>query len=361
MLWKPDAEQAMQRLEAWWHQEIIDRPCIQITAPRAEQWWQVEHIPVPPMPATWEEYWTNLDYRVAAQAEGMRRTYFGGEALPVFSGNLGPDLFACFFGAQPTFNSPETTWVAPIIEDWDHAPDLTLDPSNRWLQLQLEFMRRGKEAAQGRWLMGMPDTHSNADGLAALRGQAPLAMDFYDHPAEVKAALDRILTACMQAYDLYFEILEPDKAGGSTSDWAKIWGSGRTSIIQCDYLAFVSPRIAEEFIMPHLAAEARALDHCVYHLDGPECLPHLDLLLEIKEIQAIQWVPGDGHRSLLQWIPMLKRIQAAGKSIQLAPTWPHEIPTLLQELRPEGLLFNCHVAEELEAKEIIARLPGWMK
>ncbi len=28
MLWKEDSEQAKQRMDAWRHQEVIDRPCI---------------------------------------------------------------------------------------------------------------------------------------------------------------------------------------------------------------------------------------------------------------------------------------------------------------------------------------------
>ncbi len=359
MLYKPDWDEAVRRLEAWWHQAVIDRVCIQVTAPRNEPWWDAERIPVPPRPATWEAYWTDLDYRLAANAESMRATYYGGEALPIFHGNLGPDLFACFFGATPIFASPETTWVAPIITDWDHAPTFRIAPQNRWWRLQLEFMRRAKAESQGRWAIGVPDTHSNGDCLAALRGQANLATDLYDQPERVKAALEQVLAACLYAYDAYFELLDPEHAGGSTSDWAGLWGSGRTNVIQCDYLAFLSPRMAEEFIMPSLAAEARALDHCVYHLDGPECLPHLDLLLEIKEIQAIQWVPGDGHRSMIQWIPLLKRIQAAGKSLQLNATFPHEIQTLMEELRPEGLLFVCSCTSELEAKALVEQVGKW--
>ena len=152
MLWKPDAEQAIQRLAAWWQQELIDRPCIQITAPRAEQWWQVEHIPVPPMPATWEEYWTDLDYRIAAQAEGMRRTYFGGEALPVFS-NRGR-IFAASLAPSPPSTAPRRPG-SPYHRGLSSPQHLRLN--NRWLKLQLEYMRRPK-ASEGRWLIGMPDT-----------------------------------------------------------------------------------------------------------------------------------------------------------------------------------------------------------
>ena len=356
MLWKQDSEEAKRRMEAWWRREVIDRVCIQVTAPRSEPW-DVERIPVPPRPPTWEEYWTDLDYRIATTAESIRATYHGGEALPVLCPDLGPDLFACFFGAEPSFVGPNTAWVDPIIEDRASAPEFKIDESNRWWKLQLEFMRRAKDASQGRWITCMPDTHQGADCLVALRGRDRLALDFYDEPAWVKKAMEQLLEACLYSYDLYYGLLEPEREGGSLG-WARVWGSGRTNVIQCDYLALVSPRISEEFIMPSLAAEARALDHAICHLDGPEALPHLDLLLEIPDIQAIQWVPGDGHRSMLQWIPLVRRIQAAGKSVQLF-AWPHEIRTLLEELRPEGLLINTYCSSELEAKDLVEQVSSW--
>jgi hypothetical protein len=356
--WKPDWKQATKRLEAWWHQEVIDRVCIYVTARRNEPW-DTEHILVPPEPDAMEKRWTDLDYRVAATAEAMRSTYFGGEALPVFNPNLGPDLFACYFGAEPIFNNPTTTWVRPIIDDWDRVPTFRINEDNRWWKLQLEFMRRAKEASAGRWLVGCPDTHSNLDCLAALRGQANLAMDFHDQPERVKAASEDVLVACLYTYDEYYKLLEPEHYG--SVGWLQAcWGPGRTNVIQCDYLAFVSPRIAEEFIMPSLAVEARAFDHCVYHLDGPEALPSLDLLLEIPEIQAIQWVQGDGHSSMPQWIPLIRRIQKAGKSV-VCGAWPHEIQMLMEELNPEGLLLITHVSSELEARVLIEQIGKWTR
>jgi hypothetical protein len=45
-------------------------------------------------------------------------------------------------------------------------------------------------------------------------------------------------------------------------------------------------------------------------------LRHLDRILAIPENQAIQWVHGVGNDApILQWLPAIKRIQAAGNSV----------------------------------------------
>ena len=45
-------------------------------------------------------------------------------------------------------------------------------------------------------------------------------------------------------------------------------------------------------------------------------LRHLDRILAIPEINAIQWVQGVGDDLAIgQWLPVIKKIQAAGKGV----------------------------------------------
>ena len=62
---------------------------------------------------------------------------------------------------------------------------------------------------------------------------------------------------------------------------------------------------------------------------------------------------------MTRWIPLLKRIQAAGKSLHLS-VWPGEVQTLLEELKPEGLMLNTHVSSEAEARDLLAKVAQWM-
>ena len=351
MLYKEDWDAAQQRLLAWWEREIIDRACIQVTAPRRD----VTPRPLP-VPSSIEAQWTDLDYVVESQAERIRCTYYGGEAFPLFNPNLGPDIFAAFLGA-PLHFAEDTSWADPIIADYATRPRLALDAANPWWQLQAELLRRGQEAGRGRWLTGFPDTHSGGDALAALLGRQELCFDLVDRPEQVAAAMAELQPIVIEVYERLFPVIEWERLG-SSSGWLPTWSTGRCNVIQCDFIALISPQMFECHFLHELALQAKWLDHTIYHLDGPHCIPHLDLLLSIPEIRAIQWVPGAGAPPMPHWIPLLKRIQAAGRGLHLQ-TEPEHVETLLSELSPKGLMLHTAVDSEDEADEMIHCVAGW--
>jgi hypothetical protein len=87
-------------------------------------------------------------------------------------------------------------------------------------------------------------------------------------------------------------------------------------------------------------------------------LRHIDKILAIPEINAIQWVQGVGNDlPILQWIPVIKKIQAAGKGV-LVDLQLEELEPLIAGLRPDGL-FLCIPAEEKDQPDIIKRLERW--
>lgn len=58
------------------------------------------------------------------------------------------------------------------------------------------------------------------------------------------------------------------------------------------------------------------------------------------------------------WVPLLKRIQAGGKSLHLS-VWPHEVRTLIEELQPEGLMLQRQVGSESEARDLLGKVAAW--
>ncbi len=108
--------------------------------------------------------------------------------------------------------------------------------------------------------------------------------------------------------------------GGSSAFGAfRIWGPGKTAKVQCDACAMFSPEMFRDFVKPALAEQCAWLDHAIYHLDGTQCICHLDHLLAIDSLRAIEWTPqagieGGAHE---RWFPLYKRILDAGKSVQI--------------------------------------------
>jgi hypothetical protein len=107
-----------------------------------------------------------------------------------------------------------------------------------------------------------------------------------------------------------------------------------------------------------LVAHCDWLDYAVYHLDGPGAVPHLDLLLEIPSLRAIQWTPGAGQPPMPHWLPMLRRIQSAGKGLFLY-TWPEELDALMDGLKPEGVILNLWAGSPAEADALVDKVAAW--
>lgn len=347
--YKPDLDRARLYWRAFWEHQIIDRPVVCVTAPLDGA------PPVDPAP-----YLAGFDgdYEGALQLfdRWAASRYFGGEALPCYEATFGPDQFAAFFGAGLHIaEDHSTSWVQPYVTDWA-AVDLTLDnsPTGAW-QRMLDYLRRAAAFSEGKFLISMLDLHSNLDCLSALRGPQNLCMDLVDCPGEV----ERVLNQARQAYPQIFQAIW--QAGGMEHrgglGWLNAYSETPFAVVQCDFICMIGPRHARRLAIPAIAEEAAFLDHCVYHYDGPQALRHLDDILAVPDIDVIQWVPGAGQPRSVEWLDLLKKIQAAGKGLWLFDWTADEIRQYSKELRPEGLCFDLQVGSQAEAEALL----DWLK
>jgi hypothetical protein len=354
MTYKEDWEDAQRRMTAWWEGEVLDRVCLQVTAPREGA--RQRPIPEPPDLLT---RWTDADYLIEKARERFRTTFYGGEAFPCFVPNFGPDVFSAFLGAELVF-AETTSWAeTPVIRDWASPPPLRLDPENRWWRRMKGLIETAVERAEGAFVVAIPDTHAGGDALAALRGREALCLDLLDSPDAVRSAMASLERVVIEVYEALYPIVR--RTGLGACGWLPAWSPLRGNVIQCDFLALISPQAAEASgILHDLKAQAAWLDHAIYHLDGPASLPHLDRLLEIPDIRAIQWVPGAGAPTPSGWIPLLRRIQRAGRGLHLSVA-PEEVEVLLSELSPEGLMLSASVRSEAEAKDLLKKATAWTR
>lgn len=269
----------------------------------------------------------------------LESTDFLCEMIPYYGPDFGPDQFAAFCGADLEFSeeSPGTNWVEPIVKDWSQF-EVKLDSTNRTWQRIREYSGMLARHSRGRYLVGVCDLHSNGDTLSALRSPAALCMDFYDAPEAVMARMREVRRLYPMVYNGLYEAGGMAEQDGSIG-WAPFWSPGKFATIQCDFICMVSPEISREYIIPALEEEAAFLDHCVYHLDGPGALPHLDDVLALKDVDVIQWVSGAGQKPMWQWLDVLKRCQAAGKGLQVYDISVEEAKVLHKELDPRGVVY----------------------
>jgi len=351
MLYKDDWPRAEEALRAYWARDALDRAAIGVTAPRREP---LPGPPPPPAPQDLVSRWTDIGYRVASADAGLRHTYFGGESAPSMWVNLGPGILAACVGSPPTF-AEDTVWFGELPEfDWEQLPEIDWD--GRWWQLTRDMTQAAADALHGKALVGVSDLGGASDVLAALRGTQNLLMDLALNPEPVLRWMDALAECWIAAYERLVAIAwEPF---GGSSQWLGLWAPGRMYTLQSDFSCMVSLAMFDRSIGPELEGLSRFLDFSLYHLDGPNALQHLDRLLAIPELNGIQWTPGAGVPPSVEWLPMLRKVQAAGKCLHVHDSLENA-ERILRALKPEGLFFQTSAPEEETAEELLRKATEW--
>lgn len=348
MEYKEDWDKARERFCALWNREIVDRCCISVKAPKSGG-----HYTGVEIPDTGEDliqYWTDPEQVLRRNLNRIENTYFGGEAAPNILINFGPEAHAAYFGAPYHFRKT-TVWFDPMIQDWE-KDKLVFDRNNEFYRKHKELARYLAAQGKGRYLVSMSDNASASDALAYLRGSENLLLDLALNPKPVKEALDIITDEWMETEREFFEISRDCNGGGSCVGWLDTWAPGYHTHIQCDLSVMISSATFEEFFAKQLRRACDTLDYSIYHLDGIEQVRHLDLLLSIENLDMIQWTSVEGQAPPTAYIPILKKIQAAGKCLHLSIR-PDQIEPLLTELSSKGLFLATGAENEEEAKSII--------
>jgi 5-methyltetrahydrofolate--homocysteine methyltransferase len=341
----PDFDRKKTYFKAFWENEVLDRPLISVRAPLNDKL-----VPLPYLYGVKSGNYLEALQRFVAN---MENTYYGGEALPFYECVLGPDQFASFLGGIIEYSEEAaTSWVRPFWNDDYTEESVILDtsPGGNFDTL-MNYIKTATAFASGRFLISMPDLHGNMDAIMAARGSQNLCFDLADDPDKVQRVLDRILPLFPQIVKRTAEMGNMDDTG--YIGWISTYSEERFAVLQCDFSIMVSPEMTRRFIVPALEYEASCLKHNIYHYDGVAALAHLDDILAIKAIDAIQWVPGAGQPRTVEWIDLLKKTQKAGKRLWLYDWTPQEIKDHFRELDPKGLYFETSTKTPQEADELI--------
>jgi hypothetical protein len=122
----------------------------------------------------------------------------------------------------------------------------------------------------------------------------------------------------------------------------------------------ISKQTFDDIFLPGLAEECRHMEASIYHLDGPGALQHLDSLLDIKELNAVQWVYGAGQGPSSKWVDVYKRIQAGGKSLQLIADDLNDAKRVAEQIKPQGVWFTPGGSyTRAEAEDFLKWLARW--
>jgi len=249
-----------------------------------------------------------------------------------------------------------TSYAVSNIKEWSQLDKIELDFNNAYFRKIEEMTYAALERCKGKFLVGYTDFHPGLDCAAAFRDAQELCIDLLLTPDKVKQLIHISSRDFQKVFDHFDTILK--KHNQLSVTWMGIPSFGKMHIPSCDLGTLISPEQFEEFVLPVLKNEVKPMTHNVFHVDGIGVAKHLDMILGIPEINAIQWVQGVGDDlPIMQWVPLIKKIQAAGKSV-VVDLQISELETFMKEVKPNGILL-C-IAADLEIQpDIIKKVEKW--
>ena len=352
-MWKSNWKDTKKNFIDWW-----DREGLILGAWRAPETNQHQHevSEKPRDPVSIEESYANPDLRAQTNHWALSRSIFPADVLPVSNTNMGPGSLALFVGSKPGF-SPETVWFRPSIQDHpdpESLPPYKFDQSNKWWQVTEATLKACADLGRGKYLVGCPDLVENIDILSALRDPQTFLIDLIERPDWVEQRVREINQVWFAAYERIYEIIR-DEDGGSTFGAFRLWGPGKTAKVQCDAAAMISPAMFRRFVVPGLTEQCEWLDYSMYHLDGTQAMCHLDALLEIEALDAIEWTPQSGIEGGgdPRWYAMYRHILAAGKSVQVLGVKQDEVRPLLDAVGNKGVYIMAEMRGQTDADALL--------
>ena len=357
MFYRDDWDQLKAKYARFWSDDKSDECLISAYAPKVKNY----GVPYPKNEA--ESYAQRMDPEVILEnaLTFFENACFAGDAFAVVNMFLGASGHAGFFrGSKVTISN--SVWFHPTITD-DNMEYPVFDEDALLYKKTMEVIEYLTRESNGRYMVSVPDITGNADALAHLRGSQNLMFDFLDDPEWVQECLKRIEACWETAMDRIFAMTTKCNDGGNTIGWMHTYAPGRHAQLQCDLSVMVSPDIFRETLLPDLCSAAATLDNPLYHLDGMEQIRHLDMILSIPGLKAIQWTPVAGQPSPVQFIPQLKKIQQSGVRLLMNELSVSEVMTLVEELDMGMTHFVLYPSSPEEAEDAVrmVRKACWEK
>ena len=346
--WKKNLEETKQHYIDWWnHKGVV------LNMWEHFQEGVIPHADVkePISPRDLNQKWFDPQWRAEYLDWYMAHSSLKADMLPVANTQLGPGSLAAILGVFE--GGEDTIWIHP---NPDFTDDLKFDPNHpNWL-LHKELLKACKVKANGNYYVGMPDLMEGLDVLAALKGTDKVLLDTVMQPEVLEKQMQQINDIYFRVFDELYDIIrEGDEMAFC---YFSAWAPGKMAKLQCDISTMINEDDYRRFAQPFIREQCQKLDYTLYHLDGVGAQHHLPALLEIKELNAIQWTPGVGEPQggSPKWYDLYRRILNGGKSIMACWVTLEELRPLLENVGTDGvhLEMDFHNEDEVEqAMEIV--------
>ncbi len=247
----------------------------------------------------------NLDYQLGS-------VKYAGDGYPSWLPDFGAGVNAAFAGAKHIVR-PESVW----FEAESPAPldqfTLRHHADNVIYRRIAEFYQKANAYFGGCVVLGMTHLNNGIDIPARFFNGVDFCLGMIDSPEEI----ERLVWENHALFEFYIQNLSALMFNNpGYSCWGNILANEPWMGLQSDFCAMIGPDHFDRFVLPELKACVKKMPkYNFYHLDGREELVHLDKILDIKDLQIVQWVAGDGEQTDDAWMWLYRKIRDAGKKI----------------------------------------------
>lgn len=356
-VWKSNWAETQQHFRDWWnHTGLV----FGSWGPGlvSEHWH--EQVPEPPAPPTVEERHTDPEFVAPFTRWKMAHRAWPGDILPSAWPHVGTLPLAACLGAKPSY-SMYNVWYKEVMHTLgDDYPPLKYDPEFPECRQLETIIRRSVEAAKGNYFIGMPAFLGGIDNLCEVRGTAETLMAIIEDPPGLHRRLREIQDAYYVAFDRFYDMIKLED-GSMCFGYFMLYGDGKVGLCQCDTAMMISPEMFGEFVMPYLREQCAFLDRSMFHIDGSDALQHLDMLLEIDDLDAIEYTPDPNVPDAAdpRWFEYYRRILDAGKSLWVANLKKHQVLPVLDAIGGKGVYVQAWPLTEAEGVELAEKVEAY--
>lgn len=241
----------------------------------------------------------------------------------------------------PIYVGQTSCWAASCPEFSYNMSSICLDiQANPWFQCLMQFTKDLLDFSDDRFPICPPLLRGPGDAASAMKGPEAVVMALIENETWIGALLSHCakirLEVLLQLQHIIPSWFGTYAAGGYPS---KLWATQTVSYYQDDFATLLNPSLFAEFLLPLVRMTNLLADIHFIHLHSSS-LYMLDMLLKDDTFSVIEvnLDHPDTGPLLSQYLPALRRIQNAGRSLLLWGEINQTDWKLLQcKLKPTGL------------------------
>lgn len=331
MLQINDWEVRKKEYERFWSMSN-EKPLLAVTAPMDKD----RRFAIPDLKTKWfDEKWFIRNAR-----EQFANTYFGGVSYPHVMPSLGPALLCGILGSEIVFDR-NTSWTKHREEPLEAFFSQPLDRDNRWFRMMYRFLEAyAEDAKNGDYIVGMVDLNTMVDGISSLIGPERMCMDLLDYPEEMERVLKENVSLYKQVFEEYYPLTVKYQKG--TTNWLSVYSEIPAYFISVDFIVMISDEGFMRFVDEPLRDLAKYHERVILHLDGENAVRHLDRILDVEDIEAVQVQATPLAHSAKLWLPYIHKIQEKGKGVHIEAKTLEDVELLKRECAPQGLFIKMY-------------------